>query len=116
MLQLKVLSGKLAGSEIVVRQFPFWVGRAKQNDLVIDESGVFDRHFKIELRSSREFFLQTESKTFVAISGQQNLREAVLKNADVIEVGKARILFSLSPTSQRSLSLRENLTWLGLAL
>ncbi|MDB6024870.1 MAG: hypothetical protein JWM68_1093 [Verrucomicrobiales bacterium] len=116
MLQLKVLSGKKAGSEIVVRHFPFRVGRSKENDLVLDDSGVFDRHFKIELRSSSDFFLQAELSTFFAISGQQNVREAILKNADVIEVGQGRILFTLSPTRQSSLNLRENLTWIALAL
>lgn len=116
MLQLKILSGKMAGTEIVARRFPFSIGREKENDLVLEDAGVFERHAKIELRSSREFFLQTEPNTFVAISGQQNISAAPLKNADLIEVGTAKLLFSLSPTRQQGLAFREIAVWIALAL
>ncbi len=115
MLQLKVLSGKMAGTEIVSRHFPLEGGRGKGNQLVLDEPGMFDRHFKIELRAE-EFVLQTEPNTFVAISGQQNVREAVLKNADIIEAGPTKILFTLSPTTQKGLGFRETATWIAIGL
>jgi pSer/pThr/pTyr-binding forkhead associated (FHA) protein len=116
MLQLKVLSGRMAGTENVARHFPYQVGRGPGNDFVIDEPGMFDRHFTINLNESKEFILQTEAGTFVAVSGQQNVRDAVLKNADLIEVGQTKILFALSPTEQHGLAFRENLTWVALAL
>ncbi len=116
MLQFKVLSGKMAGTEIVARHFPFSVGRSPQNDLALDEPGIFEKHFRVELRGSREFFLQTETNTFVAVSGEQNVRGKVLKNADVIEAGQTKILFSLSATKQQGLALREMSTWIGLGI
>ena len=116
MLQLKVLSGKMAGTDIVARHFPFCVGRAKGNNFILDEPGLFDRHFRIELNDSKEFVLQAEPNAFVAVSGEQNLRSKFLKNADVIEVGQTKILFTLSATKQHGLALREISTWVALGI
>ncbi len=50
MIQLNVLSGKKAGSQAVVRRFPFRVGRAPDNHLQLDDDGVWDQHLALELR------------------------------------------------------------------
>jgi predicted component of type VI protein secretion system len=114
MIQLKILSGKKAGTELVVRHFPFYVGRSANCQLCLDEPGVWDNHFQINLNSSDAFTLVADQNASVTIEGK-TVREAELRNGDVIEIGSAKILFSLSPTTQKSLVAREALTWIGLA-
>ena len=115
MIQLKILSGKKAGTEMVARHFPFWVGRAAQCQLCLDEPGVWERHFQINLNPSDAFTLMAEPNTSVTIDGK-NVQETNLRNGDILEVGSAKILFALSATTQKSLTLREALTWVGLAV
>jgi pSer/pThr/pTyr-binding forkhead associated (FHA) protein len=115
MLQLKVLSGKMAGTEMVARHFPFSIGRAASNDFVLEESAAFDRHLTIALAPEKQFVLQTSSGAFVALSGEQNVRQAALKNSDQIDIGQTRILVCLSPTRQKKLAKRELLVWVALA-
>ena len=115
MIQLKILSGKKAGAEMVARHFPFFVGRSSSCELCLDEAGVWDRHFQIELASTRDFVLAVEPRTSVTIDGK-SVQKTALRNGDIIEFGSARILFGFSPTEQKSLALREWLTWIGLAV
>lgn len=113
MIQLKVLSGKKAGTEVVARHFPFYAGRAESCELSLDDAGVWDRHFQIVLNSSREFVLKAHDQTSVTIDGN-SLQQAALRNGDIIEFGSAKILFGFSPTKQKTLVIREWLTWLAL--
>ncbi|MEO6035589.1 MAG: FHA domain-containing protein [Verrucomicrobiota bacterium] len=112
MIQLKVLYGKKAGTEWVARHFPFSVGRDTRCGLCLDEPGVWDEHFQINLSGTQEFLLSAEAQTFVTIDGK-TVQQTVLRNGDVIEMGLARILFGFTPTMQKSLAIREWLTWIG---
>ena len=114
MIQLKVLSGKRAGTELVARHFPFSVGRSSPCQLCLDEPGVWDKHFQIDLNSTRDFVLVAEAQTTVTIDGKA-VEQTALRNGDIIEMGAAKILFGFSPTKQKSLAIREWLTWIGLA-
>ncbi|MEO5803146.1 MAG: FHA domain-containing protein [Verrucomicrobiota bacterium] len=113
MVQLKILSGKMAGAEVVARHFPFYVGRAADCELSLDDPGVWDKHFQINLDSSDSFVLVAEANTAVIINGK-SVQQTALRNGEIIEIGLAKILFGLSPTRQKSLTLREGLTWLAL--
>ncbi len=115
MIQLKILSGKKAGTEMVVRRFPFYVGRSTACGLSLDDPGVWEKHFQIQLISLEGFTLVTEPSTTVVMDGK-TVQQAALRNGDVIEIGLAKILFGLSATQQKSLGLREWLTWMALAL
>ena len=44
------------------------------------------------------------------------VRQASLRNGDLIELGAVQLQFGLSPTRHRSLRLREVLTWIALGL
>jgi hypothetical protein len=114
MIQLKILSGKKAGTEMVARHFPFYVGRSAQCQLSLDEPGVWDQHFQINLNASEGFTVIAAPNTSVMIDGKA-VQEAELRNGDIVEIGSAKILFSLSPTTQKSLTVRESLTWVGIA-
>jgi hypothetical protein len=99
---------------MVARHFPFYVGRATTCDLSLDEPGVWDKHFQIDLDSTRDFVLVSDPITSVVIEGK-TIQQAALRSGDTIEIGLAKILFALSPTCQKSLALREWLTWIALA-
>jgi hypothetical protein len=114
MVQLKILSGKKAGTETVIRHFPFYVGRDVNCGLPLDEPGIWDKHFQIDLNSPDGFVLTTEPNTSVTIDGT-TVQRAPLRNGETIEIGLTKILFGLSPTLQKSLALREWLTWIALA-
>lgn len=114
MIQIKILSGKKAGTEMVARHFPFRVGRAANCELPLDEPGVWDKHFQISLDSEEGFVLASDANTSVVIDGK-TIQRTSLRSGDIIEVGLAKILFVLSASRQKSLALREWLTWLALA-
>ena len=50
MIQLRILSGQMAGDIQVVRHFPFHIGRAAENNLILDDSGVWDYHLTLEFQ------------------------------------------------------------------
>jgi pSer/pThr/pTyr-binding forkhead associated (FHA) protein len=114
MVQLTILSGKKAGTETVARRFPFQIGRSAQNGLVLDDPGVWDRHFKVDLQSAGGVLLSTAADALTTVNGER-VDQSVLRNGDVIEAGSVKLRFGLSPTQQGSLHFRETLTWVGLA-
>ena len=112
--QLHILSGNQAGARLVAGRLPFWMGRSAQDDLRLDDPGVWDRHARLELREGRHAAL-VASPDATTLVNHQAVQEAVLRNGDLIELGSVCLQFALSPTRHRSLRLRETLTWLGLA-
>jgi hypothetical protein len=115
MVQLHILSGKMADQQILARHFPFWIGRSETANLRLQEDAVWDRHFRIEFVPPAGFVLTTDANAFVTLNGQQ-VHHAVLKSGDLIEIGLLKLRFSLSPTRQRHLATREVLTWTSLAV
>jgi predicted component of type VI protein secretion system len=115
MVQFKILSGKMAGSEHVARHFPFRIGRAASADLRSDEQGVWDEHLELAFHSTDGFILTAQPNAIATINGQP-FREAVLRNGDAIEIGALKLRFWIGATRQKSLRFREWLTWIGMAL
>ena len=114
MIQLRILSGKMAGSLEAVRRFPFRIGRAPGNELVLDDSGVWDNHLTLEFQKNEGVLLKTAPEAFAAVN-EQPQSEARLRNGDVISFGSAKIQFWLAPPPQRGLRLREFCVWLLIA-
>jgi hypothetical protein len=114
-LQLQVLSGKMAGVTSVARRFPFTVGRSGSAHMRIEDDGVWDNHLTFSLRRDRTIELTAQPGALVTVNGQ-SVPTAVVRNGDIIEMGAARLVFGLSPTRQKGTSLRETLVWLGLIL
>ena len=106
MIQLRILSGKMAGDIQVVRRFPFRIGRSANNDLILDDPGVWDSHITLGFQKGEGFTLQTTPETFVAIN-ETSQTAARLKNCDVISFGSAKIQFWLAAPRQRGLRFRE---------
>lgn len=114
MVQLKILSGKMAGSEHVARHFPFRIGRAASADLRVEEDGVWDEHLELAFHSTDGFILTARPNALAAINGQP-FSETVLRNGDAIEIGALKLRFWIAATRQKSLRWREWLTWAGFA-
>ncbi|HXE41402.1 MAG TPA: FHA domain-containing protein [Candidatus Baltobacteraceae bacterium] len=112
MTQLNVLSGKKAGSQMVVRRFPFRIGRAAQNDLSLEDDGVWDSHLTLELnRENKRIILAVAPNAFAAVNNQA-VQSAPLRNGDVISFGSVKIQFWLATVKQRGLRLRELFVWM----
>ena len=114
MVQLCVISGRMAGDHVIARHFPFQIGRAPGNDFCLDDEGVWERHLVLDFQKKEGFILQTVSDAFAAINDQPQ-SSARLRNGDIIAFGSAKVQFWLSPVRQKSLQLREGLVWLLLA-
>ena len=113
MIQLNVLTGKQAGTQWVAGRFPFQVGRAAADALVLDDPGVWEQHFNIDVDSTDGVVLSASPDAFTTVNGQTVL-QTVLRSGDIIEAGSVKLRFALSPTRQTGLRLREILTWTAL--
>jgi pSer/pThr/pTyr-binding forkhead associated (FHA) protein len=115
MLQLKILSGKKAGTEYVARRFPVRIGRAASCDFCLEENGIWDHHADIAFDPAEGFIAVTQPNARLYVGGQP-VERAVLRNGDVLEIGSARVQFWLSPTAQGRFVVREAVVWSALAL
>jgi pSer/pThr/pTyr-binding forkhead associated (FHA) protein len=106
MVQLRILSGQKAGDVQIVRHFPFGVGRAADNDLCLNEAGVWDYHFMLEFKKKEGFTFQTFEEAFAAVNDQPQTA-ARLRNGDIISFGAEKIQFWLAAPRQRGLRFRE---------
>lgn len=114
MVQLRILSGKKAGNQMIVRHFPFNIGRSAGNDLRLEDEGVWDKHLTLEIQGKDQFFARTAEGALVTLN-LESVQSAPLRNGDVLSVGSVKLQFWLAPTRQRSLKVREFLVW-GLLL
>jgi|APCry1669193181_1035450.scaffolds.fasta_scaffold00683_17 pSer/pThr/pTyr-binding forkhead associated (FHA) protein len=116
MFQLNVLSGTAAGRSIAIRRFPFVVGRAESNDLVLAEAGVWERHLTLELSQGAGIQIGLQPGAGLLVNLQAVEPGQCLRNGDVISLGAVKLQFWLAAATQRSLQLRERLVWVLLAI
>jgi pSer/pThr/pTyr-binding forkhead associated (FHA) protein len=114
MIQFRILSGKMAGENVFARRFPFRIGRASENDLVVDDVGVWDSHLSLEFKKPDGFILKTAAEAFAAVNDEPQ-KEVRLRNGDIISFGSAKIQFWLAPPRQGGLHIREYIAWLLIA-
>jgi pSer/pThr/pTyr-binding forkhead associated (FHA) protein len=114
-VQLKILSGKMAGSELVARHFPFRIGRSATANLRVEDPGMWDEHLVLSLTSDSKIELTAQPGALASLNGE-TITHAALRNGDLIQIGAVQLQFGLSPTRQKGLQGRETLVWSGLAL
>jgi hypothetical protein len=114
MVQLKLLSGKRAGTTWMARRFPVRIGRSGATDLQLEEVGVWDQHLQLDFDPAEGIVLSVQQNALASVNGQP-VQQAVLRNGDAIEIGSLRMQFWLGETRQAGLRLREGLTWAGIA-
>src|SRR4051812_6973684 len=105
----------MAGHQQVARRFPFTVGRAANVGLRLEDPGVWDDHFTINLGPDAQFELHSRPGATSYVNGTP-LEASILRNGDLIKMGAVEIRFGLSPTRQRSFVARELFVWIGLAV
>jgi pSer/pThr/pTyr-binding forkhead associated (FHA) protein len=115
MIQLRILSGQMAGTTSVARHFPFIIGRAAGSDLAVVEPGVWYRHVAIQFEPGDGFYTEAQGDALVTVNGAAGKRRR-LCNGDRIELGGTAIQFWLGETRQRGLHLPEWLVWAGCSL
>jgi len=115
MIQLKILSGKMAGAVVAARRFPFRVGRVPGSDLQMEEPGVWDKHLQIDFRPGEGFQLSTQPEAVTSVNGTP-AQSLLLRNGDLIELGPVKIRFWLGEVAQKSLTRRELFIWALIAL
>jgi len=113
-IQLKILSGKKAGTAWVARRFPVRIGRSATSDLRLEESGVWDQHLQLDFDPASGLILSAQPKALATVNGQP-VEQALLRNGDAIDIGSLKMQFWLSDTQQVGLRFREGLTWFAIA-
>jgi hypothetical protein len=114
MVQLKILSGKKAGTAWVAGRFPVRIGRSAGADLQLEESGVWDEHLQLDFKPAEGIVLSAQPDALVAVNGQA-VHQTVLRNGDAIDLGSLKLQFWLADTRQTDLRLREGFTWAAIA-
>ncbi len=114
MVQLRIISGIMAGEVKAVRRFPFCIGRSGKNDLCLEDSGVWENHLTLKFQKNEGFILQTAPDAFAAIN-EEPQTSARLRNGDIISFGSAKIQFWLAAPRQRGQRFRELSVWLLIA-
>ena len=110
MVQLHIISGTMAGDLRIVRRFPFCIGRSVENDLCLEDAGVWENHLTLEFQKNEGFILQAAPDAFAAIN-EEPQTSTRLRNGDIISFGSAKIQFWLAAPRQRGLRLREFFVW-----
>ena len=113
MIQLQVLSGKQAGANIPVHDFPFTIGRGADANARFSDAGVWDRHCEIRFRPAEAFEFAVQPDAALLVNGERT-QGGVLRNGDLLELGSVRLRFWLARSRQKSLRFREGLTWAAL--
>ena len=114
MVELRILSGKRAGTSWVARRFPVRVGRAPKDNLQLEEDGVWDQHCQLQLSRTEGFLLLARPEAPALVNGHPAER-VLLRSGDLIQLGSVKLQFWLSANRQAALGLREWLTWIGIA-
>jgi len=114
-IQLQILSGKQAGHDIVVRRFPFVLGREVTAGLPLDENGVWERHLEITFQRGEGFLFTARPEALAIINGER-MENGRLRNGDLVELGSVKIRFWLARSGQKTMGFREGLTWSALIL
>ena len=88
---------------IVTEKNRITIGRTSDNDIVLDNRGVSRRHAEIELTSDSAVLFDKESLngTFV---NDRRVEEEVLRNNDIITIGKYNLIFHCQAGHETKLS------------
>ena len=113
MVRLQILSGRRAGARFESTALPVIIGRSEEADFSLEEPGVWPSHCKIQWRSEG-LVLEVEPGALVSVN-DISAPHAVLRDGDKITLGGVTLRFGFSPVRQSGATLREWLTWIGLA-
>jgi len=90
---LVVVWGIGIGNKILLNKNEMTIGRARDVDLRLAEAGVSRRHAVIQRRNELEFLLIDTDSTNGTLINSGRIKEAVLKDQDLITIGANRLKF-----------------------
>jgi pSer/pThr/pTyr-binding forkhead associated (FHA) protein len=109
-----VTDSRGAVTQHIADSFPYIIGRSTDSDLRVEAPGIFEKHASIHAGENARFVIRAEGESFLLRNGE-SIRSAQLAPGDEITIGSARLLVSLAPARQKSLSRAEFVLWLLLA-
>jgi hypothetical protein len=86
-----------------------------ENDLQLEDDGVWDRHLVVEFHPQSGFQVATAPDALATVNGGP-VKKAVLRNGDTITAGSVKLQFWLAAARQGSLFARECFVWALLLL
>ncbi len=99
--RLKILSGPQAGHVFIVGGKVTAIGRALDNDLILESSDVSRHHARIEQATGGFRLIDLGSTNGTFVNGQR-LTESMLAAGDTVTLGSTEIAFQMSEGSERS--------------
>lgn len=113
MVELRILNGVMAGRQWSARRFPIRIGRNKDCDLTLPDTGVWDEHVEISYDADSGFYATSLSEGSVIVSNQP-VESAPLKNGDTLTLGAAVVQFWIAPAVQKRFHFLELALWIVL--
>ena len=95
MAYLVVERGVARGTRIQLQEFPISVGRDAHNDVVIDDSEISRRHFRLKQRGRLYIIEDLDSRNGTYLNGDK-IKNSIIKNGNKILVGSTEISFLAS--------------------
>src|SRR5262245_17815549 len=105
MVQLDILSGKMAGSTYRARRFPVRIGRSPHAQLILEEDGIWEQHVELAFQPRKGFILKKEPNALLTVNGDP-VDQTFLRNGDIIQIGSVKLQFWLVNRPQRGLRAR----------
>lgn len=89
---LAVQTGALAGRTFPLRFADITIGRALDNDVVLDSNDVSRHHVRIEPAGTLLRLIDLGSTNGTRVNGRR-VSEHLLRNGDLVELGSTQLLF-----------------------
>ncbi len=98
---LKFVQGPIAGDAVILRREVLSIGRALDNDIVVDSAEVSRHHARIEFHAPDFIVMDLGSTNGTTVNGSQ-VQQQVLEFGDRVTMGN--IVFEFHPYEQRNRS------------
>jgi hypothetical protein len=115
MVQFNILSGNKAGRQFVARRFPVRIGRLPQNEVQLEDAGVWDAHALLDAAPPDGIRMELMPGALGTVNGAALPASSAVRNGDVFGFGAVRLQFWLSPPAQKNMAFREALAWVAIA-
>ncbi|MDG2214081.1 MAG: FHA domain-containing protein [Verrucomicrobiota bacterium] len=114
--QLHITAGKMAGQYYPANTFPLTIGRGKDCDLQMTDSGIWEQHLEIDVDREYRLLVHCNPEATAMINGEPLIETQNLRNGDQIEIGTGKVQFWLGNVRQKNLHNHETIMWVLLGI
>ena len=111
MVALQISAPSEPDRQIVIRDFPFRIGRSEGNHFRTSAAGVWAEHLVLDFDPAARAITAASLPGAVTLLNGQKLSTQKLRGGDILQLGACKISFSLAAPPQSSLRPREIFTW-----